>query len=63
MRHDVHGRPPDHPHAELLTWKGLTAAPGELPRGILHKAALADWLVGHAKAMAPIVTWLHTKIR
>jgi len=54
---------PDHPHAELLKWKGLTAAPGELPRGILHKAALADWLVGHAKAMAPIVTWLHTKIR
>lgn len=53
----------DHPHAELLKWKGLTAGAGELPRGILHKAALADWLVGHAKALAPLVTWLHAKIR
>ncbi len=53
----------DHPHAELLKWKGLTVAPGELPRGILHKPELASWLSGHAKAMAPIVAWLHTKIR
>ena len=54
---------PDHPHAELLKWKGLTAGPDELPRGILHKAELADWLVKHGKALAPIVTWLHTKLR
>ncbi len=54
---------PDHPHAELLKWKGLTVAPGELPRGILHKAELGTWLAGHAKAMAPIVTWLHAKLR
>lgn len=54
---------PDHPHAELLKWKGLTAGPGELPRGILHRPELADWLVGHGKALAPLVTWLHTKIR
>jgi len=53
---------PDHPHAELLKWKGLTASPGELPRGILHKPALADWLVGHGKALAPLVTWLHAKL-
>jgi len=52
----------DHPHAELLKWKGLTAAPGELPRGILHKPALAKWLGDHGVALAPIVTWLHTKI-
>lgn len=54
---------PDHPLAELLKWKGLTAGPDELPRGILHKAELADWLVRHGKALAPIVTWLHTKLR
>jgi len=53
---------PDHPHAELLRMRGLTAAPGELPRGILHKAALATWLGDHGVALAPLVTWLHTKI-
>jgi uncharacterized protein (TIGR02453 family) len=53
---------PDHPHAELLKWRGLTVSPGELPRGILHKPALASWLIGHGKAIAPIVSWLSTKI-
>ena len=52
----------DHPHAELLKWKGLTAGPRELPRGILHRPALATWLGDHGVALAPIVKWLHTKI-
>jgi len=56
------GFDPDHPRAELLKMKGLTAGPGEIPRGLLHKPGLADWLVEHGKAMAPLVSWLHTKI-
>lgn len=56
------GFDPEHPRAELLKMKGLTAGPGELPRGILHKPALAGWLIEHGKAMAPMVKWLRTRV-
>ena len=52
------GFDPDHPRAEFLKMKGLTAGPGELPKGILHEPDLATWLVKHGKALAPLVTWL-----
>jgi hypothetical protein len=42
--------------------KGLTVGPGEIPVGMLHKPALADWLVKHGKAMAPLVAWLHRHV-
>jgi len=51
----------EHPRAELLKLKGLTAGPPPMPKGLLHKPALAGWLVEHAVAMAPLVTWL-TKV-
>ena len=65
--HDDYKRVPkphadDHPRAELLKMRGLTAGPGEIPRGMLHQAALADWLVEHGKALAPLVTWLHKNV-
>ncbi len=53
------GFDPDHPRAELLKMKGLTAGPDKLPKGILHKAELAGWITDHGKAMAPMVHWLH----
>jgi uncharacterized protein (TIGR02453 family) len=53
------GFAPDHPRAELLKVKGLTASPGEIPAGLLRKPAFADWLVKHGTAMAPLVIWLH----
>lgn len=53
----------DHPRAELLKMRGLTAGAGELPRGLLHQAKLADWLVGHGKAIAPLVKWLAHHVR
>ncbi|MBL0217958.1 MAG: DUF2461 domain-containing protein [Myxococcales bacterium] len=56
------GFAPDHPRAELLKLRGLTAGPGPIPRGLLHKPALADWLVEHGKALAPLVRWLNAKI-
>lgn len=56
------GFDPEHPRAELLKMKGLTAGPGPIPRGLLHKATLADWLIEHGTALAPLVRWLQTKI-
>ena len=48
----------DHPRAELLKMKGLTAGFPPMPKGMLHKPTLAAWLATHAKAMAPLVRWL-----
>lgn len=56
------GFDPEHPRADLLKQKGLTAGPGPIPRGLLHEPGLAEWLVEQGVAMAPLVRWLHTKI-
>jgi len=48
----------DHPRAEFLKMRGLTAQFPQIPKGMLHRAALADWLAGHVKAVAPMVSWL-----
>lgn len=53
----------DHPRAELLKMRGLTGGPGDIPRGMLHEAAFADWLVEHGKRLAPLVRWLHDNVR
>jgi uncharacterized protein (TIGR02453 family) len=53
---------PDHPRAALLKKKGLTCAFPEIPRGLIHKPAWAEWLFRHAKATAPLVIWLHRNI-
>jgi uncharacterized protein (TIGR02453 family) len=52
------GFAPDHPRAALLRCKGLTGGAGEIPRGLVSKPGFADWVVGHAKALAPLVIWL-----
>lgn len=52
----------DHPRAELLKMRGLTVAFGEIPAGAIHKASFAEWLFKHAKATAPLVTWLHKNL-
>jgi uncharacterized protein (TIGR02453 family) len=56
------GFAPDHPRAELLKKRGLTCAFPEIPPGLLHEPALADWLVRHARATAPLVIWLHRHV-
>jgi len=56
------GFPPDHPRADLLKVRGLTGGFPEIPAGLLHKPGLADWLVKHGKAMAPLVIWLHRNV-
>jgi len=65
--HDDYKRVPkpytdEHPRAELLKLRGLTASPGEIPRGMLHQAKLAPWLAGHAKALVPLVRWLDKNV-
>ena len=56
------GFAPDHPRADLLKVRGLTGGFPEIPAGLLHKPGLADWLVKHGKAMAPLVIWLHRSV-
>jgi hypothetical protein len=34
-----------------------------MPKGLIHKPALASWLVDHAKATAPLVTWLYRNVK
>lgn len=57
------GFAPDHPRAEFLKMRGLTAGPPAIPRGLLHKPGLADWLVEQSKAMAPLVSWLYRNVK
>jgi len=57
------GFAPDHPRQELLRMKGLTIGFPEIPKGMLHQAKLARWLVGHARASAPLVTWIWQSLR
>jgi uncharacterized protein (TIGR02453 family) len=57
------GFAPDHPRAELLKMRGLTCQFPAMPKGLLHKPALADWLFKHAKATAPMVSWLYRNIK
>ena len=53
------GFAPDHPRAELLKQRGMTAMFPEMPRGLLHDVKLTNWLVKYGKAAAPLVRWLH----
>jgi uncharacterized protein (TIGR02453 family) len=57
------GFDPEHPRGELLRMRGLTAGFPAIPRGMLHKAGLADWLVQHGKAVAPLVTWIERNVK
>jgi uncharacterized protein (TIGR02453 family) len=56
------GFPPDHPRAELLKCKGLICRFPSIPAGLLHRPELARWLLGHAKATAPLVVWLRRNL-
>lgn len=38
--------------------KGLVVDPGEVPRRLLTRPELVDWLVERARAAAPVVSWL-----
>jgi uncharacterized protein (TIGR02453 family) len=57
------GFAPDHPRAELLKYKGLICRFPAMPAGLLHRPQLARWLLGHAKATAPLVVWLRRNLR
>ncbi len=51
--------PADHPRADLLRMRGLVVGFPAIPRGLIHKPALLDWVVGQAKAAVPLAKWLH----
>jgi uncharacterized protein (TIGR02453 family) len=57
------GFAPDHPRADFLRMRGLTAGFPDIPRGLLHSPKLADWIVTQCKASAPLVRWLYTNVK
>ena len=57
------GFAPDHPRAELLKLRGLTAGFPAIPSGLIHERGLVDWLVHHMKKAAPLVTWLYKQLK
>lgn len=56
------GFAPDHPRAELLKFKGLICRFPAIPPGLLHRPALARWLIEHARTTAPLVMWLRRQL-
>jgi uncharacterized protein (DUF2461 family) len=52
------GFPPDHPRAELLTYKGLTVGFPPIPKGMLTSPKLVKWLAAGCKESSPLVDWL-----
>jgi uncharacterized protein (TIGR02453 family) len=52
------GYPPDHPRAELLTYKGLTVGFPAVPKAMMTSPKLVKWLAGACKTSAPLVDWL-----
>lgn len=57
------GFAPDHPREAMLRMKGLTVGFPEIPKGMLHQPKLADWLIKHGRAAAPVVTWIRDHLR
>jgi uncharacterized protein (TIGR02453 family) len=53
----------DHSRADFLVMRGLTAGFPPPRRGLLHEPGLADWLVKHGKAIAPMIRWLHENVK
>jgi uncharacterized protein (TIGR02453 family) len=52
------GFSPDHPRAELLTYKGLIVGFPPVPKAILTSPKLVKWLADGCKVSAPLVDWL-----
>jgi len=42
----------------LLKLKGLVVGFPDIPKGLVHKPELVDWLAGHVKAVAPMNKWI-----
>jgi uncharacterized protein (TIGR02453 family) len=49
---------PDHPRAELLTYKGLTVGFPSIPKAMLTSPRLVKFLASGCKVSAPLVEWL-----
>jgi uncharacterized protein (TIGR02453 family) len=52
------GVDPAHPRLSLLKRKGVIVSFPPVPEALLGKRAFLDWLVGEAKRVVPLVTWL-----
>jgi uncharacterized protein (TIGR02453 family) len=52
------GVDPDHPRVELLRHKGCVLTFPAIPRGLIHQATFAGWLVEQGLRAAPVVRWI-----
>jgi uncharacterized protein (TIGR02453 family) len=52
----------DHPRADLLRMKGMVVEFPAIPRGLIHRPELIEWLVDHARAAAPMNKGLHRNL-
>jgi uncharacterized protein (TIGR02453 family) len=52
------GMDPEHPRADLLKRKALTAAFPKLPKQLIVSRKLIDWLAEETRHVAPLVEWL-----
>ncbi len=50
--------PQDHPRAELLKLKGISAGASDIPEELMPKPEFLDWVSQRAHQMAPIAGWL-----
>lgn len=57
------GFPPDHPLADLARMKGLTVGFPDIPKGLIYKRGLVDWLAERAKQAAPMCSWIAKNVR
>jgi uncharacterized protein (TIGR02453 family) len=49
---------PGHERAHLLRMKGLVVETGQVPKRLLTRPELVDWVVEQARLAAPVVLWL-----
>ncbi|HEY4240072.1 MAG TPA: DUF2461 domain-containing protein [Kofleriaceae bacterium] len=48
----------EHPRAEFLKMRGLTAQFPDIPRGLVGRPAFAKWVLDHARKTAPLPMWI-----
>jgi uncharacterized protein (TIGR02453 family) len=58
LRRAPQGVDPDHPRAALLRMKGLVVSPPDVPKRLLTRPELVEWVAAQARLAAPVATWL-----
>ncbi|HUZ78479.1 MAG TPA: DUF2461 domain-containing protein [Chloroflexota bacterium] len=54
--------PQDHPRAELLKLKGLSAGTQDVPEELMGQPAFVDWLFEQLHHISPLIHWLEAAV-